>query len=168
MKDNNMINNNTELTTITFNNNELDIIYDALTEFENMTDNDDEHNNTFIIHGEELKYPFKNVSTNETSIKENLDEIKTIHLENPISFEETDISLSNDKQNDLKVTNNDMSFLKNVAMPDFENSENVEDLQSSYKKMTINKLREVIVSKGVVSDASKLKKNEILKMLDLD
>ena len=131
-------------------------------------DNDDEHNNTFIIHGEELKYPFKNVSTNETSIKENLDEIKTIHLENPISFEETDISLSNDKQNDLKVTNNDMSFLKNVAMPDFENSENVEDLQSSYKKMTINKLREVIVSKGVVSDASKLKKNEILKMLDLD
>ena len=44
MKDNNMINNNTELTTITFNNNELDIIYDALTEFENMTDNDEEQN----------------------------------------------------------------------------------------------------------------------------
>lgn len=39
-----MINNNTELTTITFNNNELDIIYDALTEFENMTDNDQEQN----------------------------------------------------------------------------------------------------------------------------
>ena len=44
MKDNNMINNNTELTTITFNNNELDIVYDALTEFENMTDNDEEQN----------------------------------------------------------------------------------------------------------------------------
>ena len=44
MKENNMINNKTELTTITFNNNELDIIYDALTELENMTDNDDEHN----------------------------------------------------------------------------------------------------------------------------
>jgi len=42
-----MINNNTELTTITFNNNELDIIYDALTEFENMTDNAEEQN---IIH----------------------------------------------------------------------------------------------------------------------
>jgi len=47
MKENNMINNNTELTTITFNNNELDIIYDALTEFENMTDNAEEQN---IIH----------------------------------------------------------------------------------------------------------------------
>jgi hypothetical protein len=42
MKDNIMINNNTELTTITFNNNELDIIYDALTELQNMTDNDQE------------------------------------------------------------------------------------------------------------------------------
>jgi hypothetical protein len=44
MRENNMINNKTELTTITFNNNELDIIYDALTEFENMTDNDQEQN----------------------------------------------------------------------------------------------------------------------------
>jgi PHD/YefM family antitoxin component YafN of YafNO toxin-antitoxin module len=44
MRENNMINNNTELTTITFNNNELDVIYDALTEFENMTDNDQEQN----------------------------------------------------------------------------------------------------------------------------
>jgi PHD/YefM family antitoxin component YafN of YafNO toxin-antitoxin module len=44
MKENNMINNKTELTTITFNNNELDVIYDALTEFENMTDNDQEQN----------------------------------------------------------------------------------------------------------------------------
>jgi hypothetical protein len=34
--------------------------------------------------------------------------------------------------------------------------------------MSLNKLREIIVSKGVVSDASKLKKNEILKMLEID
>ncbi len=31
--------------------------------------------------------------------------------------------------------------------------------------MSLNKLREVVVGKGVVSDASKLKKNDILKML---
>ena len=63
------------------------------------------------------------------------------------------------------LTNNDISFLKNVNITDFED---VEDLQSSYKKMSINKLREIIVSKGTVSDASKLKKNEILKMLEPD
>jgi hypothetical protein len=141
-------------------------------------ENDYDEHNTYIIDGEELnKYPFKNISlTNETSIKDKdtdkdnnlFDEIKTIHLENPISFEEINISLSNDKHNDLKVTSNDISFLKNVPMPNFENGENGEDLQGSYKKMPINKLREVIVGKGVVSDASKLKKTEILKMLEID
>ena len=34
-----------------------------------------------------------------------------------------------------------------------------------YKKMSINKLREVAVEKGLVVDASKLKKNDILKLL---
>ena len=31
--------------------------------------------------------------------------------------------------------------------------------------MSLNKLREVIISKGFVSDASKLKKQEIIKLL---
>ena len=44
MKDNKMINNNTELTTITFTNKELNVIYDALTELENMTDNNKTQN----------------------------------------------------------------------------------------------------------------------------
>ena len=65
------------------------------------------------------------------------------------------------------LTNNDISFLKNVNINITDFGEG-EDLQSSYKKMTINKLREIIVSKGFVSDASKLKKNEILKMLEPD
>jgi hypothetical protein len=43
----------------------------------------------------------------------------------------------------------------------------VTDLHSSkneYKKLSINKLREIAISKGI-ADASKLKKNEILKVL---
>jgi hypothetical protein len=31
--------------------------------------------------------------------------------------------------------------------------------------MSLNKLREVVVEKGLVSDASKLKKNDLLKLL---
>ena len=141
---------------------------------EDEEDEDDEEDDEEGTEEDLNKYPFKNISLiNETSHKEFedltnnqlFDEIKTIHLENPISFEETNISLSNDKHSDLKVTNNDISFLKNV---DLENGETVEDLQGSYKKMSINKLREVIVGKGVVLDASKLKKTEILKMLEID
>ena len=47
MKDNKMNNtNNTKKnnTTLTFTNKELDVIYDALTELENMTDNNKTQN----------------------------------------------------------------------------------------------------------------------------
>ena len=101
-----------------------------------------------------LTNDFKEVTNNQL-----FDEIKTIHLENPISFQDTNMGLS------TNLTNHDISFLKDVNITDFED---VEDLQGSYKKMSLNKLREIIVSKGVVSDASKLKKNEILKMLEPD
>ena len=45
MKENKMNNTKKNKTTIiAFTNKELDVIYDALTEFENMTDNDQEQN----------------------------------------------------------------------------------------------------------------------------
>ena len=44
MKDNKMNNTKKNKSTITFSNNELDIIYDALTELENMTDNNKTQN----------------------------------------------------------------------------------------------------------------------------
>ena len=134
---NNTLTNNT-LTNDTLTNDTL--INDTLI-------NDTLINNT-------LTNDFKEVTNNQL-----FDEIKTIHLENPISFQDTNMGLS------TNLTNHDISFLKDVNITDFED---VEDLQGSYKKMSLNKLREIIVSKGVVSDASKLKKNEILKMLEPD
>jgi hypothetical protein len=90
------------------------------------------------------------------------EDIKTIHLdlEDPLTLEEADIT---EQLDEPKISEEDMTFLKNVSITDLgeENANNVE-----YKKMTINKLRELVVSKGLVSDASKLKKNDILKLLD--
>jgi hypothetical protein len=92
----------------------------------------------------------------------NLDqEIKTIHLEQPIELEEEDIQLSNDK----KIPEDDISFLKNVSINDLGEVEENHASKTEYKKMSLNKLRETAVSKGLISDASKLKKNEILKLL---
>ena len=45
------------------------------------------------------------------------------------------------------------------------NLENTNIEISDYKKMSLNKLRDTVVEKGLVIDASKLKKNDILKML---
>ena len=183
---------NSDLISVSDVENEDEDEDDDEDEDEDDDDDDDENDDDDEDHdddnneyngGEPKKYPFKNDTltndtltndtlTNDTLINDTLtndfkevtnnhlfDEIKTIHLENPISFEDTNMSLS------TNLTNNDISFLKNVNITDFGEGE---DLQSSYKKMTINKLREIIVSKGFVSDASKLKKNEILKMLEPD
>lgn len=60
--------------------------------------------------------------------------------------------------------------LENINDIDIDISANLTDVYTEkdkvdYKKMSLNKLREVIVEKGLVVDASKLKKNDILKML---
>lgn len=100
-------------------------------------------------------------------------DIKTIHIEAPFELEESEIyNIDNSTQkdiinlnenNDLPLNNN-FSF-KNIKINDLGEADDNQTFKSDYKKMSINKLREVVVSKGVIADASKLKKNEILKML---
>ena len=79
------------------------------------------------------------------------------------TLEETDIQLL------AEDTKEDDNFLKNVSITGLDNGilslEEIGANKNDYKKMSLNKLREVVVSKGVTSDASKLKKNEILKLL---
>ena len=41
------------------------------------------------------------------------------------------------------------------------------DIVIDYKKSSITKLREIVEKKGIVGDASKMKKNELLKLLDV-
>ena len=38
--------------------------------------------------------------------------------------------------------------------------------KTDYKKLTINKLKEIVVSKGITNEVSKLKKNDLLKLLE--
>jgi hypothetical protein len=73
---------------------------------------------------------------------------KTIHLD--------DIGLSEDIVDEKLELNDDI--IKSIY--------DIEDLnKTDYKKMSLNKLRELVVSRGLVTDASKLKKHDILKML---
>ena len=71
------------------------------------------------------------------------------------SFEITSKSLENIDDIDIgiKLTNDYADI-----------TETIKD-KTDYKKLSINKLREIVVEKGIVVDASKLKKNDVLKML---
>ena len=90
----------------------------------------------------------------EDSITISEDNTKTINLSEDISsFEITSKTLENINDIDIsiKLTN--------------DYSEKDETNKVDYKKMSLNKLREVVIEKALVVDASKLKKNDILKML---
>jgi hypothetical protein len=73
-------------------------------------------------------------------------------------------------ENDVDLTANESITLTNA---DFIKSIDISSLEEShkdsetydYKKMSLNKLRSVVVEKGLTPDSSKLKKNELLKLL---
>lgn len=94
-------------------------------------------------------------------------DIKTIHIEASIDYNEPTNSINLDSKDIVNENinldiNNNFDF-KNITINDLD--EDIQSFKTDYKKMSLNKLREVVVSKGIIADASKLKKNDILKML---
>jgi len=57
--------------------------------------------------------------------------------------------------------------IKHVIIDDIPSSSNLEEDTRTidYKKMTITKLKSIVQEKGLINDSSKLKKNELLKLL---
>jgi len=65
-----------------------------------------------------------------------------------------------------KVSNEPTINLKSINISDLEEHKSFEVID--YKKLSLPKLKSLVLEKGVVSDASKLKKNELLKLLGSD
>jgi hypothetical protein len=107
----------------------------------------------------------------DDSLSLNTDEIKKIHIDNNNNegnndgFLETEHSTLIETKENEQIINEDLHFLKNVSITDLGDMQDLLTNKSEYKKLSLNKLREVVISKGIVSDASKLKKNDILKLL---
>ena len=84
-------------------------------------------------------------------------ESENIEETEPDKNDSIDLNLSNLEEDlDLDIS------LKTISI-DTTISTNKE--KEDYKKMSLNKLRELVCEKGLVKDSSKLKKNELLKML---
>jgi hypothetical protein len=134
--------------------------------------NDNVENDSQI---EDLNCDFEEL--NEEVNNQYNENIKTVHLETSINFEtpinfeeiiseqvEVDIS-DNLKLTDLTNGSFDLTDVKNVSVSDLGETDDLNTSKSDYKKMSLNKLREVVVSKGLIADSSKLKKIDILKLL---
>jgi hypothetical protein len=85
--------------------------------------------------------------------------IKSIHLEEPIDITQHHI------YEPKGLSDNISSDLKTISIVDLEETNKK---PTDYKKMSLNKLREVVIERGIVPDASKLKKNELLKLLGVE
>jgi len=96
--------------------------------------------------------------------------IKSIHLEEPIDLnleEDVTQSINYDLNVDQSLDHSDellVQDLQAISISDLEEP----NKKPEYKKMSLSKLKEVVVEKGVVTDASKLKKNDILKLLGVE
>ena len=89
-----------------------------------------------------------------------------------------DMDELNDLVNELEETNfdteiinikeeeNNFDFLKTIHISNLEEETHINKFD--YKKYSLNKLRNVVVEKGLVTDSSKLKKHELFKLLGVE
>jgi len=107
--------------------------------------------------------------------EEDSDDLDIENLEN-LNFEsvadlqagEVSESLTNSDIKKINISPNDNDNEEELDSEDLSemNIKNVEVLD--YKKLSLNKLRSIVTEKGIVTDASKLKKHELLKLLEVE
>ena len=91
---------------------------------------------------------------------EEMDDLEELNDEDSIVGSSKSTVITNDPTSQLDINSSD---LKTININLEEHIENVD-----YKKMALPKLRSTVEEKGLVKDASKLKKNEILKLLEIE
>jgi hypothetical protein len=119
---------------------------------------------------DELNIKFENVHISDESIpfsetsSENNDDLDDILEE---SLDELNINKQEPEQEQEQEQeySKAFNFMKNVNLSSLEDDDTKNE-SSDYKKMSITMLRSIVVGKKLTEDASKMKKNEILKLLD--
>ena len=104
-----------------------------------------------------------NISEDSESEEEDINEIDGLEdLDDAISTSSE--SIKETETNDVKKIDNFMDLKSiNITLEETKTEESVD-----YKKMGLPKLRSIVSEKGLSSDSSKLKKNELLKLLGVE
>ena len=81
-------------------------------------------------------------------------------------FMRDDANLNNENETNIDQTFNDISNNVSDLKSIHANLEETNTDHSDYKKLSLPKLRSIVTEKGLSQDASKLKKNELIKLLE--
>lgn len=121
---------------------------------------------------EEEEYESESDSDNDSDSEvddESINDDNSLHQE-PLTLEEEinldDIQELEEKEEvkNVSITLDTLDEIKEIEGEE----QDVHHIDTDYKKMSVDKLRHIVVEKGLVVDASKLKKKELLKLLGLN
>lgn len=72
----------------------------------------------------------------------------------------------NNESNEVELSSSSSSTTSNEIKVEKSNKTTNEELTNSYRKMDINALRNLVIEKGITGDIKKLKKIELIRLLD--
>jgi hypothetical protein len=125
-----------------------------------VSEDDDDVSETVSI-SDDVSISFEETNNDDLDNKD----IKIINIPLDVSTHNIDIEELNHDIS-LVETNEDNTFLKTNVNLNSDLEIIGDSHKTDYKKLTINKLKEIVVSKGITNDVSKLKKNDLLKLLE--
>jgi hypothetical protein len=141
-------------------------------------DEDDEDDDDEEEEEEEEEKPDKDVTNKLFHIKvENKDEkeknsIVLVDFTNLDIGETNDDDVSDDESESVSSHNTKYIHINPddqiINLNNLSNTNTNININNSYKNLSVQKLRNIVVEKGLSNDPSKLKKNDILKMLSLE
>jgi hypothetical protein len=129
------------------------------------SDSDEKPNADIKVFRLNISEDLNQIDEDSKSLAESLDEIDEASLEDLDEIEDLDDSSSESiQETDVKKIDNFMDLKSiNITLEETKTEQSVD-----YKKMALPKLRSVVAEKGLSSDSSKLKKNELLKLLGIE
>jgi hypothetical protein len=115
-------------------------------------------------------------SSHEESSDDELEPIEILNDENKKNNSDLEFITSQiiEEEKEKENKNDDIINIKKIDLGiDMQNLEETKNIKNSndlldYKKLSLPKLRSIVVEKGYVTDSSKMKKNEILKLLGVE
>lgn len=120
------------------------------------TDDDDDADENVLENDSDFENDVPSISLKVL----NFGSINTMYDLSPDEFIQSELV---DQTDTIELVEKDTQ-IKNVNVSGLE--ELPENIETEYKKYTIQKLKSIVLEKGLSSDPSKLKKNELLKILE--
>ena len=123
---------------------------DGSQDSDNQDDDDDDNIKSIHLDEEQLH---DNEADINTTVNDDIIDLSKLPIPHIDEEHKDNVVTINDNEND----NEDLN-LKSISIS--------EEFHDDFKKMSLPKLRSLVVEKGLVADASKLKKGELLKLLE--